>query len=149
MHGLEEDNEVSLKGIFKEFSKIFHHPNAIDFMSSLDDPLKGGTLGEMLDIIKKTRSRLSEKLESMYQDSQLSKERVEKFVSNPDNFSKQEWEAMQSFKKEMDNYVKEFQVASQGAGIREIVMEGRKRAQRKKTKLERQNSSNKKWIPMS
>jgi cytochrome c556 len=148
MHNLDEE-EITLEKIFEKFSAAFHHPEMLHFMKALEDPLKGETLADMLEIIKKTRAKLSEKLDTMYEQTHLSKDRVDKYIENPDNFSRKEWEAMAEFKEKIQDYVKEFQVASQGAGIREIVLEGRKRAQRKKSKLERYNSSNKKWIPMS
>ena len=88
------------------------------------------------------------KLDEMYDSTSYSKEDIEKFMSNPDNFSKREWAVIEGTKRKVEEYTKEFQIASQGAGIREIVKEGRRRQQRKKGKLSRLDSSKKKWISM-
>jgi len=144
-----EDEKVSIKAMSNDFVKSFKHPELAEFMNEIEDPLEGKDLEGMLDRIQKMRNELIGRVDDLYEASSLSKEKVNTYMENPDNFTRSEWEAIEMFKAKTEDYVKEFQVISQGAGIREIVREGRKRAQKKKTKLERKNTSNKKWIPMS
>lgn len=143
---MEQEN-ISLKIIFKEFLKEFHIEESKDIIKDLQEPLEGKTIEDMLEIIKNMREAVQDKVDEMYTGTNLERQDVEGFMNNANNFSKREWHAMEKLKKKLEEYTQEFQVASQGAGIREIVKEGRRKSQ-KKGKLARMDVSNKKWIPM-
>ncbi len=144
----QQEDVISLKAVFKEFMESFYVPEYHDFLESLEDPLEGASLEEMLKIIETMKDKLEIQVGEMYKDSKLSKEQVDGYMTNPDNFSRTEWLAIEAFQRKAEDYTKEFQVASQGAGIRAIVKEGRERAHRRKSKLERLDNTKRNWIPM-
>lgn len=143
-----KDENTSLKEIFQGFLKEFYIPEMADFLQQLEDPIQGKNLEEMSARIQRMREMIMRRLDAMYQESSYTKEQIDQYMSNPDNFSRREWDAMRTFQEKMESYSNEFEVSSQGAGIREIVQEGRKRSMRKKGKLERFESAKSKWIPM-
>jgi hypothetical protein len=139
--------ESTLKNLFQNFLKEFRIGEIEEFIDGLDEPLDGKNVDEMLEIVEKAREQIQTKVDEMYTGTNLSRNEVETFMDNPNNFSRPEWQAIERFRVGVDKYTKDFQIASQGAGIREIVKEGRRRSQ-KKSKLARLDDS-KKWISVS
>ena len=142
-----KQENFSLKEMFKEFAKEFRLGNVDDVIKEINEPLECKSLDQMLSVIEKLRDKIQARVDKMYTGTNFLRKDVDNFMENPNNFSKIEWKAIEKFKNETEKYVKEFQIASQGAGIREIVKEGRRRA-KKKGKLARLDDS-KKWIQIS
>ena len=142
-----QQHQMSLKDVFKSFLKEFRIGEIDSFVEGLDEPLEGKNIDDMLQIIEKAREKIQSKVDELYTGTNLERKEVEGFMDNPNNFSKPEWQAIEKFRVNVDKYVKEFQIASQGVGIRAIVKEGRRRSQ-KKSKLARLDDS-KKWISIS
>ena len=145
----DEQELVSMKKLFETFLKEFYIPDVAVFIDELEDPLYGKDLKHMVEMTGKLREKIEKQRDNLSAESKLDMKQVDNFMSNQDNFSRREWNALDNFKNSLEEYKKEFQIAAQGAGIREIIKEGRKRSQRKKSKLERFDSNSKKnWIPM-
>jgi len=142
------EEKLSIKHIFNDFFKVFYVPELADFIEELDEPLEGKSLDEINKIIDEVKKKLTAKVDQMTQDSGHDLKTVDRHMSNQDNFSRREWEAIEGLQSKIEDYRKDFQIACQGAGIREIVKEGRRRVSKKKNKLQRYDSKNKKWLSM-
>ncbi len=80
----------SIKSFEKIISKL-NSPNEEERKKALEDA------AELRDILEEQAKKALEK-------SGLDKKAVDKFINNPDNFTPEEWRALQEAKKEIDTY---------------------------------------------
>jgi hypothetical protein len=150
MEHQKEQDVLNLKNIFKELLRNFYIPDVAKFIEDLEDPLEGASLEQMFELTKKLKASVESQKTKIQEKSRWKAKNLDKFMDNQDNFSRSEWKSLETFKNKLEDYKKDFQIAAQGAGIRQIVKEGRERASRKKNNLEKLDSNQKKknWIPM-
>lgn len=66
--------------------------------------------GDYSDIIGKTQEKLddlTEKAEEIYRRTGMTREQLEAYAANPNNFSKEQWEALQKVKEACEKYKNE------------------------------------------
>lgn len=101
-------------------------------------------LEDYSEIISKTQQRLdelNEKAEEIYTRTGMDREQLEAYASNPNNFSKEQWEALQKVKEACEKYKRQAH-----ARIGEKVFEEKVS---KKRKPQAQRFAKKKhWIPL-
>ncbi len=62
------------------------------------------------EVISKTQERLdelNEKAEEIYQRTGMNQEQLEAYAANPNNFSKEQWDALQKVREACDKYKRE------------------------------------------
>lgn len=97
------------------------------------------------EIISKTQDRLDElnqKAEEIFQRTGMSREQLESYASNPNNFSKEQWEALLQVKEACEKYKREARtVIAEQPGQ---TGEGKK----PRKKAEGRFAKKKTWIPL-
>lgn len=109
-----------------------------------DEEAKKERFGDYSEIINKTQQRLdelNEKAEEIYKRTGMSREQLESYASNPNNFSKEQWEALQKVKEACERYKREARTR-----IGEEQFEQRVEKQRKKQPA--RFAKKKHWIPL-
>ncbi|MCC5832168.1 MAG: hypothetical protein JJU12_03900 [Chlamydiales bacterium] len=109
-----------------------------------EEDAKQERFGDYSEIINKTQKRLdelNEKAEEIYQRTGMNREQLEAYASNPNNFSKEQWEALQKVKDACEKYKREAR-----ARIGEEQFE--KRAEKPRKKQPGRFAKKKHWIPL-
>ncbi|MFZ0564851.1 MAG: hypothetical protein WAM28_01495 [Chlamydiales bacterium] len=97
------------------------------------------------ELIEKTQDRideLNEKSEEIFKRIGMDKEQLEVYVSDPSNFTKEQWEALEKVKEACENYKKEAK-----ALLEETQFEKKTPPERRK-KIPRREGKRKYWIPL-
>ncbi len=102
--------------------------------------------GDYSEIISKTQDQLddlSEKAEEIYQRIGMNKEELESYASNPNNFTKEQWEALERVRAACETYKR--------AAITQVTgpPSAEKKPSPKRKRKEKQRFAKKKnWIPL-
>jgi len=75
-----------------------------------EEDAKEERFGDYSEIINKTQERLddlNEKAEAIYKRTGMTREQLEAYAANPNNFSKEQWEALQKVKEACEKYKRE------------------------------------------
>ena len=146
------EHKITIKSIFEKFTNTFLvSGKPSNFLNDFKDPIEGRNLEEIMENLKLVKERMEKEKDQYSQHRQTSIESVDDYMKQKNNFTEMEWKAIQTFRSDIESYKKEFQIATQGASIRQIVQEGRKRNQKQKNNLEKQQNiaeKKKNWIPM-
>ncbi len=100
--------------------------------------------GDYSEIINKTQERLddlNEKAEDIYKRTGMTQEQLEAYAANPNNFSKEQWEALQKVKEACEKYKREAQ-----SRIGEELFE--EKVETKRKKQPQRFAKKKHWIPL-
>lgn len=109
-----------------------------------EEEAKAERYGDYAEIISKTQQRLdelNEQAEEIYKRTGMNREELEAYAANPNNFSKEQWEALQKVKEACDKYTQE---AREKIG-EEHFEETEKKKRKKRTKG---RGKKKNWIPL-
>lgn len=72
-----------------------------------DEEREAEEYGDYAEIISKTQERLdelNEQAEEIYQRTGMNQEQLEAYAANPNNFSKEQWEALQKVREACEKY---------------------------------------------
>lgn len=97
-------------------------------------------------LIEKTQERIEElnkKTQDILSKTGLSEKEMELYASNPDNFSNEEWTALQQIKKSCDNYQKETEDL-----LKSIDKTSKKTSSLPPLKPHKKKNKKKNWIPL-
>ncbi len=75
-----------------------------------DEGAKEERFGDYSEIINKTQQRLdelNEKAEEIYKSTGMTHDQLEAYSANPNNFSKEQWDALQKVKEACEKYKRE------------------------------------------
>ena len=136
----ENFNDVSkdsLQEIVGESIKVFE--NLITKLNSPDEEERKKAMKEAADL----RDTLETQARTSLEKSGLDKATIDKFISNPDNFSPEEWQALEGAKKDLDNY--EEDLKEKGVIDQEIPHEKPHKSPTSKKKIKK-TIKPKKWI---
>lgn len=100
--------------------------------------------GDYAEIINKTQEKLddlSEKAEEIYKKTGMTRDQLETYAANPNNFTKEQWEALQKVKQACERYKREAR-----AQIPDKDFEQKAETQRKKQP--QKFAKKKHWIPL-
>lgn len=120
------------------------------------DPSFGATLTEDNDLdyqmlIEKTQEKIQEldkRSQEILQQTGMTREQMEVFANNPDNFSPEEWRALENIRSSCNEYKKETEELIKEV-TNDIGHSSHKSPTPKKTKSSSQKKSKKKnWIPL-
>ncbi len=107
----KEDPTEILQSLDKIFSKF--EVGNLEEAAKSGGPVTVNNLDQVVAEMKENIDRLQKKAEDLQKRTGMSKEELEAYVENPDNFSKEEWEvilrirgALDSFKKQMWSLMK-------------------------------------------
>lgn len=92
----------AMQGILKKFG--------VELSEGIIKTQDGLEIADYSEVIGKTQERLDlleEESELFHQKTGMTQEEILEFGSNPDNFSPEEWQAIQNVKKACDEYKKE------------------------------------------
>lgn len=100
--------------------------------------------GNYPEIVNKTQAKLdklNQRAENLLEKTGMSREEMEAYVSNPDNFTPEQWEALKNIKQAADDIKKRtFRIAGQ-EGVKKAVDQERK-------KQHHRFGKKKHWIPL-
>ncbi|NGX61774.1 MAG: hypothetical protein K940chlam9_01263 [Chlamydiae bacterium] len=98
------------------------------------------------DLINKTQEKLdelNEKAEEIYERTGMSREQLESYSANPNNFSPEQWEALQKVREACENY------KTRAAGrLKNFHFEEKIEKRIKKQKQPQRFAKKKHWIPL-
>jgi hypothetical protein len=109
-----------------------------------EEDAKEARFGDYSEIISKTQQRLdelNEKAEEIYKRTGMTREQLESYASNPNNFTKEQWDALQKVKAACDKYKREAR-----ARIGEEQFE--KKGEKPRKKEPGRFAKKKHWIPL-
>lgn len=101
--------------------------------------------GDYSEIISKTQQRLddlNEKAEQIFEQTGMTREQLEAYASNPNNFSKEQWEALQKVKEACEKYKRDARSRLEDQEFEEKV------EQQKRKKQPHRFAKKKHWIPL-
>jgi sugar-specific transcriptional regulator TrmB len=102
MGSSEEDIRAALSEVLKMYDiRLEENP--------IESPAIEGP-GDYSEMISKTQTRLddlNEKAEEIFKRTGMTREQLEAYASNPNNFTKEQWEALQKVKEACDRYKRE------------------------------------------
>jgi hypothetical protein len=102
-------------------------------------------IGDYSDIISQTQEKLddlNEKAEEIFKRTGMNREQLEAYAANPNNFSKEQWEALQKVKEACEKYKREARSRIGDPQFEE-------RVEKQERKKERHRFAKKKhWIPL-
>ncbi|MEG0036775.1 MAG: hypothetical protein RSB82_00655 [Victivallaceae bacterium] len=143
---MKNRNEQKILDSIKQILSIYK----IDFDTSLQDSLQFDPNNPMdFDlIIQKTQEKIEEldqRTSEILKKTGMSQDQMETYIQNADNFSPEEWLALQNVKTACDSYKKEteelLKQIDQELGTSKITAPGKKEKSTKKSKKRN-------WIPM-
>ena len=103
--------------------------------------LRSGDYSEMIDKSQEALDELNEKADQMYQKLGMSKDELFAYAENPNNFSKEQWEALSKVKHEADLLKRR----SEQALGKDLL---RKSVEKERTKAQRRFRKKKNWKPV-
>lgn len=103
--------------------------------------------GDYSEIISKTQEKLdelNEKAEEIFQRTGMTREQLEVYASNPNNFSSEQWEALQKVKEACEKYKREAISRVNDTNFEKKV----EKQKQKKKKQPHRFAKKKHWIPL-
>lgn len=116
----------------------------LDLAPPSEENEKERRYGDYSEVISKTQERLddlTEQAEAIYKRTGMNREQLEAYASNPNNFSKEQWEALQKVKEACEKYKREARIKIGEEQIEEKVEKERKKEPQRFAKK-------KHWIPL-
>ncbi|BAE81775.1 hypothetical protein CF1003 [Chlamydia felis Fe/C-56] len=143
-------NSNSAKKIIDSIKQILTLYN-IDFDPSFDSALSSDTEVDYEYLMEKTQEKIQEldrRSQEILQQTGMTKEQMEVFANNPDNFSPEEWLALESIRSSCDEYKKETEALINEV-TKDLGEETPAPVSSKKTKTTSTKKNKKKnWIPL-
>lgn len=139
---MSESSNDKMRQAFEEVLKQFDI--TLDMSLANEDEEKIERYGNYSDIVSKTQEKLDEmheKGEEMLAKTGMTRDQLDTFASNPNNFNPEQWEALQKLKQATEDFKR--QVRSIG-GESTVA----KSVERKPKKQQHRFGKKKDWIPL-
>jgi hypothetical protein len=135
----EEDIRAALEGVLQLYDiKLEEQPVETEEAKSQ----RRGDYSEIISKSQATLDELTEKAEEIYRRTGMTREQLEAYASNPNNFSKEQWEALQRVREACERYKRDVQ-----GRIGDEQFEQKVEAQQRK-KQPMRFAKKKHWIPL-
>lgn len=141
------DDDQSLKDILKDLLALFPLPQVVDLVEQLQDPLESKDTAQLMEIIQRNLDLLEKKQDLLERDFPHDDRSLHAYMENPNNFSKDQWNAISQTKQAIFDYQKKVDMAIETGAIRQVALEGKKTSRRKK-RPQKRFKQRKKWISM-
>ncbi|MGE3955060.1 MAG: hypothetical protein AB7F31_07765 [Parachlamydiales bacterium] len=96
----EQKKRPDLKDAFQEVLKVLRQPVA-------EVDLQNLPLEEVVERLEESLETLNEEMDKIYKNTGMSRQQIEEYASNPDNFSKEEWKLLNEVREELDLFRQE------------------------------------------
>ncbi len=136
----EEDSSTKMKNAFVEVLKKFNLPLELDQVESAPEKAEEG-FSDLISVTQEKLDELHERGEELLRKTGMSREQLEAYAANPNNFSKEQWEALKKLKEATDSFKREVRVA---VGEEQFG----KSVERKQKKQQHRFGKKKHWIPL-
>lgn len=136
-------SEANLKKALEEVLRQFNIQ--LDPVREDEVGAKAERHGDYSEIISKTQDtldELSEKAEEMLKKTGMTREQLEAYANNPNNFTKDQWEALQRLRETTEQFKRQTQ------GIAKTESPALQDAPRKEKKQKHRFGKKKHWIPL-
>jgi len=136
------DSEEEIREALKDVLALYDIE--LEEETESEEEAKEQRYGDYSEIISKTQERLddlNEKAEMIFKRTGMTREELEAYASNPNNFTKEQWEALQKVKEACDKYKREAR-----ARIGEEAFE--EKVEKNKKKQPGRFAKKKHWIPL-
>ncbi|HRW57997.1 MAG TPA: hypothetical protein P5048_00065 [Chlamydiales bacterium] len=103
MHYLDLDSEEQMNQFQDAMQEV------MKFTQIIQDKLQNGSdedKEEVQEVLEDVKGKISKQMESLYEDLGITEDEVQNFVSNPDNFKPQDWNAMAEMQNSLDKVKK-------------------------------------------
>ena len=144
----EDDDEVlRLNGILDDLLRMFPFHELQSVLGSMRDPLDCKNTAELMEVIEKNMELIKEK-EEFYLKSDVNHDRssIKNYMANPNNFSKEQWEAIEDTRKRMRAYEREVDYALETGQIEVVGVDKKKKEKKSKRKRMKKFNRRKKWM---
>lgn len=138
MSGSEEEVRKALEEVLAMYDI------KLDLTSPSEEDEKERRFGDYSEIISKTQQKLddlTEQSEAIYKRTGMNREQLEAYASNPNNFSKEQWEALQKVKEACEKYKRE---ARHKIGEEQF----EEKVEKERKKQPQRFAKKKHWIPL-
>ncbi len=147
---MSEDSEKrsEMANILDNLLKAFPLPELENLVHSMKDPLKCKDTADLMEVLQANVDMLKSKKESFKEHADIDTSAVKGYIANPNNFTKEQWEAIQKTKEHFRQYEREVDMALESGEIRQVVIEERKLLKKKRKKRSKRFKKRKNWIEM-
>lgn len=133
-----EEPQTGMMGIFEDVLEALHTSKAEAA------PPEGVDVDQTIKDLEHNLDELSQKAEALYKATGMSKEQLDEFANNPNNFSKDEWAMLEKIRAELremqEGAEKAFSEATMGEGA------AAEEAEKSKKRAKRRGRAQKKWM---
>jgi ABC-type transporter Mla subunit MlaD len=129
-------SEASLKKALEEVLKQFNIQ--LEPVRGSDDLSKQNDYSEIISKTQEKLDELNEKAEDVLKRTGMTREQLDAYANNPNNFTKEQWEALQGLRENVEQFKRQTQ------GIEKTESE----LPRKEKKQKHRFGKKKNWIPL-
>ncbi len=80
----------------------------------VDPSLEGLDIDQVVERLEESLEQLNSQMEEVYKTTGMSKEELEQYATNPDNFSKEEWQMLEQIRGQLSEFRREAEDAMAG-----------------------------------
>jgi hypothetical protein len=142
------DEKLEMVNILNNLLEVFPFPELQGLVRKMKDPLHCKDTAEVLEALQDNIEMLKEKEQVFKGHTNADTSQVQSYVSNPSNFSKAQWEAIQKTKEDFHKYERNVDIALESGEIRQVAIDERKENKKKRKKKSKRFKKRKNWIEM-
>ena len=101
---MAEEKQAPEGDMTKAFEEVLE---LLQTAQPVDPSLEGLDIDQVVERLEESLEQLNGQMEAVYKTTGMSKEELEKYATNPDNFSKEEWQMLEQIRGQLSKFREE------------------------------------------
>lgn len=98
---MAEEEQVPEGDMTKAFEEVL---DMLQTAQPTDPSLEGLDIDQVVEKLEESLEQLNQQMEEVYKTTGLSKDELEAYATNPDNFSKEEWQMLEQVRGQLSQF---------------------------------------------
>ena len=101
---MAEEKQAPEGDMTKAFEEVLE---LLQTAQPVDPSLEGLDIDQVVERLEESLEQLNDQMEAVYKTTGMSKEELEQYATNPDNFSKEEWQMLEQIRGQLSKFREE------------------------------------------